>query len=147
MPHSIKNSELLSNSWGSLLKLLAYDLFTFKMVFQEDGDEIVYVNDGAIGRLKVYVNGELVYRGWDVTGGCYSKVSFRHKDKTYTIKCVVDNLITWSQKVTLLIDKEIRQSDTDLRYGGFSWSEYARMTLGFAIIGVAVGLTLKLFGV
>jgi len=142
---NIENS-LMSNTIETFKNIVGYDLFSFRVVFEHEGDEIVFINEGWIGRVRIYLNGRLAYSGWDWSGMASSEGWFLHEGKTYKIVSKVSNLLTFAQRLTLSIDGEEVTSKTDAFFGKLTMKEVGHLVLGSAFIGFLIIAPLKLLG-
>ena len=129
---------LLSNTLETVKNLIAYDLSSSRVVFEHEGDEIVFINESWIGRIRIYLNGDLAYRGADWTGMIRSSGWFLHKGKTYRITTTLANLITFAQSLTLSVDGSVVDTKEDAFYGKLSVKEVGRLMFGCALIGFLI---------
>jgi len=147
MNNSEAKFSLISNSIESFKKLIGYELSTCRVVFNHKGNEIVFVNEVWLGLIRIYLNGDLAYRGLDWTVMTNSSGWFLHNGKTYKIRSTVSNLLTFAQRLSLTIDGEEVDSKTDDFYGKLSVKEFAHLMGGVAMVGALLVLILKLFGI
>jgi len=138
---------LLSNTLESFKSLIGYNLSSCRVVFEYEGDEIVYINNFLVGGFRIYLNGRLARRGLDWYGTSWSGGWFLHKGKRYRIKCAITNVLTHAQILTLLVDHEVIESKADGAYANLTRKELTHLLFGYATIGVLVASVMKLFGI
>jgi hypothetical protein len=144
MTNSDTKYPLLQNTIESFKSLIAYDLSSCRVVFEHEGDEIVFVNEAWLGRVRVYLNGDLAYQGWDWTLMIRSSGWFLHQGKTYKISSKVTNLISYSQQLTLSVDGQEVDTKLDDMYGKLSLKEIIHIVLGAGIVGVLIVVAIRL---
>ena len=147
MNTSSNKSSLIGNTIESFKTLVAYDLSNCRVVFENEGDEIVFINESWIGRVRIYLNGSLAYSGWDWSAMTFSSGWFLHNNKTYKVKSVISNLLTFDQKVTLSVDSELVDTKEGTVYGKLTWKEAAHVNCGAVILGIFVVGLVKIFAV
>lgn len=147
MNTSSNKSSLIGNTIESFKTLVAYDLSNCRVVFENEGDEIVFINESWIGRVRIYLNGSLAYSGWDWSGMMLSSGWFFHNNKTYKVKSVISNLLTFDQKVTLSVDSDLVDTKEGTVYGKLTLKEIAHVMCGAGVMGVLIVGILKIFGI
>jgi len=70
-----QQDSVYANTVKSIKDLIGYDYYTSRVVFEHDGNEIVFVNDGMISRVKLYINGHEAASTWSVLSDIRSTVT------------------------------------------------------------------------
>lgn len=123
----------------SLTELLGLHYYETRTVFDIDGQELVYLNDNLLGFIKVYLDGEEIYNGWEFISCCFSDVCIQHKDTEYRFISSIRNWLTCSQKVTVIVDDTKAQSKIDPVLGGLKGWDLAHAILGTVATGLILG--------
>lgn len=136
---------LYANTMDSLKKLVGYDYYTSRAVFEHEGNEIVFINDGMIGRVKLYINGNEETSYWPFASDFTSTVSCRYGEHHYAVNSRITNLISMAQKITLTVDGSVIESKHDPRLAALSLKQWAHLFGGFILMGAVVGAIISLF--
>jgi len=139
------DESLASNTMQTIKKLIGYEYYTTRAVFEHNGNEIVYVNDGFMSRVKLYINGIDEATSWAMTSDLAASVSCRYTDHSYEVKSRITNLITMAQKVTLVVDGVEQTSKVDPRLAALSPKQLAHFFGGMVGMGLVLGGILSLF--
>ena len=142
---SNNDDGLFINTMKSIKDLIAYDYYTSRAVFEHEGNEIVFINNGMIGRVKLYINGEELASRWALISDCSASISCRYDNHTYEVKSRINNLVTMAQKITLLVDKHGVDHKVDPRLAALDPKQLAHFFGGMVVLGIGIGLVLSLF--
>ena len=136
---STEDKGVWVNTMDSLKKLVGYDYYTSRAVFEHEGHEIVFINDGMIGRVKLYINGDEVTSYWPLASDFSTAVSCHYQGHHYSVKSRLTNFISMAQKITLEVDGDTIESKHDPRLAALSLKQWAHLFGGFVLMGAAVG--------
>lgn len=139
------DQSLAGNTMQTIKHLIGYEYYTTRAVFEHNGNEIVYLNDGFMSRVKLYINGTNEATSWALTSDIAASVSCRYDEHSYQVKSKITNLITMAQKVTLLVDGEEAASKVDPRLAALSPKQLAHFFAGMVGLGLVIGGILSLF--
>jgi len=139
------DESLIGNTMQTIKHLIGYQYYTTRAVFEHNGNEIVYLNDGFISRVKLYINGTNEATGWSMWSDIVASVSCRYDEHSYQVKSKMTNLITMAQKVTLLVDGKEVESKIDHRLAALSPKQLAHCFAGMVGLGLVIGGILSLF--
>ena len=123
----------------SLYELLGFHHFKTRAVFDVDGKELVYMSDNCLGRIKLYLDGDEIFRGWTWYPGMYCDVSANHEGHEYRVLASIQNWITYSQKITVIVDDSKAQSRIDPVLGRLTGLEILHAVAGLVAVGLCFG--------
>lgn len=142
---NVNDESLTGNTMRTIKHLIGYEYYTTRAVFEHNGNEIVYLNDGFMSRVKLYINGTDEATSWAVMSDLAASVSCHYDEHSYQVKSRITNLITMAQKVTLLVDGEEVMSKTDPRLAALRPKQLAHFFAGMVGLGLVIGGILSLF--
>jgi len=123
---------------NSIQKLLGYQYYIWRVVFEHEGAEIVFINDFALGgRVRIYLDGELLHSSWSAVLGYYSDSTISHNGVCYRFIQRTTNCLTMAQEVTLYKDGVEIGRKVDEFWSAFSWKQLLHaLMVPFALGGV-----------
>ena len=139
------DQNLAGNTMQTIKHLIGYEYYTTRAVFEHNDNEIVYLNDGFMSRVKLYINGNNEATSWAMTSDLAASVSCRYDEHFYQVESKITNLITMAQKVTLLVDGQEVASKNDPRLAALSPKQLAHFFAGMVGMGLVIGGILALF--
>ncbi len=124
--------------------LIGYDYYTSRVVFEHGNNEIAFVNEGMISRIKIYVNGELIVKRYPLVSDVMTDTDFGFEGVHYRIKSQCTNWLSMSQRVLLFAAGELVQEKSDPRLSSLSWLQLGHCILGAIGLGVVIGALVNL---
>lgn len=141
--NSSQQSSTTSNTMKSLRELIGYDYYTSRTAFDSDGVEIVFVNEGLIGRIRIYVDGELIVSRFPLWSDWFSDTDFCAGEHRFRITSKMSNFLTSAQDVTLYADGVEVARKIDPRLAALNWRQNLHFCAGVMALGLLVGLTIS----
>jgi len=141
---TVVESSLYANTMKSIKELLAYDHFTSKAVFEHEGNEIVFINEGMVRSVKLYINGNEEASKWVLFSDCTASISSRYDEHSYSVKSQITNLITLAQKITFSVDGSETEVKFDPRLAAFDAKKLVHFFGVVMFLGGVVGLVASL---
>ena len=133
------DEQIEKTTMQSLYELLGFHHWKTRAVFDVDGKELVYLSDNCVGRIKLYLDGNEIYKGWTWFPGMYCDVSANHEGHEYRVLASIKNWITYSQKITVIVDDSKAQSRIDPVLGSLSGLEILHAFAGLVAVGLCLG--------
>lgn len=140
---SSERTTTFSNTMKSLRELIGYDYYTSRTAFDSNGSEIVFVNEGLIGRIRIYVDGEQVLSRFPMCSDWFSDTDFSFGEHRYRIVSKMTNWITCAQDVTLYADGVEVARKIDPRLAALNWRQNLHFCASVIALGLLVGLTIS----
>lgn len=142
-PHSSstlnENDDALINTMKSIRELIGYDLHNSRVVFEHDGNEVVFIHNLLSCVRRVYINGEEVFNRFSLTSCFASNTEIEWQGVRYRLFTRMLNLASMAQDVTLLVDGAEVGRQTDPMYGAMRGRQMAHAMVGPCVIGFAIG--------
>ena len=108
-------------------------------MFEYDGNEIVYVNNGIIGRIKFYINGCEEASSWAVLPDFAASITSRYGGHSYKVRSKITNLVTMGQNATLSVDGKDIESRFDPRLAALDLKQLGYFFGGMVLLAVTIG--------
>ena len=140
------NDDDDKSTMQSLNELLGLHYYATRAVFNIDGKELVYINPNFFGRASIYLDGELIYKGWTWLPGMISDITVQHQEHEYRVFSRIRNWVTMSQKITLIVDDSKAQSKFNPVLGGLKGVTLVHALLGPFLFGGMIGFVAGYFG-
>lgn len=140
------NDSFEKTTMQSLYELLGLHYFKTRAVFDVDGKELVYMNDNFFGRVKIYLDGEEIYKGWTWFPGMMADVTAKHQGKEYRVFSRIINWVSYSQKITVIVDDSKAQSKIDPVLGGLDKLSVLHAVVGPFVLGGLLGFSVSFLG-
>lgn len=142
----IQSNELHEKTtMQSIYELLGFHYYKTRAVFDVDGKELVYMNDNVIGRVKIYLDGYEIHKGWTWLPGVLTDLTANYQGHDYRIFTRINNWLTLSQKITVIVDDSKAQTKLEPVLGGLKGMALFHSMVGPIVIGVLVGVAAKYF--
>ena len=136
---SSERFSTFSNTMKTLRELIGYDYYTSRTAFDNSGSEIVFVNEGLIGRIRIYIDGEQVLSRFPMCSDWFSDTDFSVGQHQYRIISKMTNYITGAQDVTLYADGVEVARKADPRLAALSWRQKLHFIGSMMLIGLLIG--------
>jgi len=142
-PLNQESNDVRSNTMKTLKELIGYDYCTSRIAFDNEGTEIVFVNESLIGRVQVYIDGELVVSRYPFGSEFTFDTKFEHNERKYRIISRTINWLTGAQEITLYVDGQEKAVKLDHRLAALNWKQQLHLVVAMAAIGIVVGTLVK----
>ena len=137
-----RDEQIEKTTMQSLYELLGFHHFKTRAVFDVDGKELVYVSDNCLGRIKLYLDGHEIFKGWTWFPGMYFDVTANHQGHEYRVLASIQNWITYSEKITVIVDDSKAQSRVDSVWGRLTGLEILDAFVGLVAVGFCIGFVI-----
>lgn len=137
--HGTDSHNTYSSTMKTLKELIGYEYATSRIAFNSDDTEIVFVNESLIGRVQIYINGELKISRYPFWSDLGSDTKFENDGHQYRVISRTTNWITSAQEITLYADGQEVATKLDPRLAALSWKQRLHFVVAMAAIGLLVG--------
>lgn len=127
----------------TILELFGYQYYISRAAFSYQGSEIAFVNDGLLGKIRVYVDGEQIINCFSGMGTIRSSTSFSHAGQQFEIKSNCTGWFKSTQRIRLFVDQQEVDRKYDLGIEGLSWPQKIHFVVGAMMMGMVIGSVLQ----
>jgi hypothetical protein len=135
------NDENLSKStMNTLNEIVGFHYYTTRTVFEYQGSEVVFVNEGMLGFVSIYIDGERVLRKWKIISSFATDTSVVHGGIEFRFISGITNWCTHEQRITMIVDGSKAQTKIDPVLSGLSGFQMAHALIAPFLLGMSIGV-------
>lgn len=139
-----ETDDAFKNTMKTLRDLIGYDYCTSRLVFDVDGTEVVFVDEGIIGRIRLYADGEMIMSRFPWCADFSSDSSVDYNGKVIRVVSRGINWISGAKEVTLFVNGNQVAKKVDPRLAALTWKQQLHFIFSMTIIGVVIGSLVKM---